>query len=218
MRKMIVALDVKEKATALRLVELLSPYADIFKVGPILFLKEGPDLVREIKNGGNEVFLDLKFHDIPQTVKRSVESAAELGVYSLTIHSAGGEVMMKEAASVLNHPRIWAVTVLTSHAVDPTVVRERALLAKKCGMDGVISSPHEIEDIKKTCGSDFSVITPGIRMESDDKHDQRRIATPFAAIKAGANFIVVGRPVIEAPDPVEAAKRITEEIDRALNK
>jgi orotidine-5'-phosphate decarboxylase len=193
-------------------VEILSPYADIFKVGPILFLKEGPALVKEIKQGGNEVFLDLKFYDIPQTVKRSVESALELGVYSLTLHSAGGEVMMKEAASVPNHPRLWAVTVLTSQQVDPTVVHERAVLAKKCGMDGVISSPHEIELIKSACGSDFGVITPGIRMENEDKHDQKRIATPGAAVRAGANFIVVGRPVIEALDPVEVAKRITEEI------
>ena len=218
MKKLIVALDVKERARALRLVEMLSPYADIFKVGPILFLTEGPSLIKEIKQGGNDVFLDLKFHDIPQTVKRAVESAGELGVYSLTVHSAGGELMMKEAASVPGRPRIWAVTVLTSHAVDPTVVRERALLAKKSGMDGVISSPHEIEDIKKACGNEFSVITPGIRMENEDKHDQKRIATPGAAIRAGANFIVVGRPVIEAPDPVEVAKRITEEIEKALNK
>lgn len=214
MKKLIVALDVKEREKALRLVKTLSPYVDIFKVGPILFLTEGPSLIKEIREGGNEVFLDLKFHDIPQTVKRSVESAKEIGVYSLTVHSAGGELMMKEAASVPGRPRLWAVTVLTSHAVDPTVVRERALLARKCGMDGVISSPHEIEDIKKACGHDFNVITPGIRMESDDKNDQKRIATPGAAIRAGANFIVVGRPIVEAADPVEAAKRITEEIDK----
>ena len=124
--------------------------------------------------------------------------------------------MMKEAASVPNHPRLWAVTVLTSQAVDPFVVKERALLAKKSGMDGVISSPHEIEIIKKACGNDFGVITPGIRMESDDKNDQKRISTPGAAVRAGANFIVVGRPVIEAPDPVEAAKIMSDEIDRAL--
>jgi len=216
-KKMIVALDVKDRARAMQLVEMLSPYADIFKVGPILFLTEGPALIRDIKQRGDEVFLDLKFHDIPQTVKRSVESAAQLGVYSLTVHSAGGEVMMREAALVPNRPRIWAVTVLTSQAADPVVVRERALLAKKCGLDGVISSPHEIEIIKKACGNDFGVITPGIRLESDDKHDQKRIATPGAAIRAGANFIVVGRPVIEAPDPVEAAKRITEEIEKASN-
>ncbi len=218
MKKMIVALDVKDKDRAMYLVEILSPYVDIFKVGPILFLKEGPELIKQIKQGGNEVFLDLKFHDIPQTVKRSVESASELGVYSLTLHSAGGEIMMKEAAFVPNHPRLWAVTVLTSQPVDPVVVRERALLAKKSGMDGVISSPHEIEDIKKACGSEFGVITPGIRMANEDKHDQKRIATPAAAIRAGANFIVVGRPVIEAVDPVEAAKIMTEEIEKASTK
>jgi len=216
MKQLIVALDVKERSKALNLVKMLSPYVDIFKVGPILFLKEGPKLIEEIREDGNEVFLDLKFHDIPQTVRRSVESAKELGVYSLTLHSAGGEMMMKEAASVSGHPRLWAVTVLTSQATDPTVVRERALMAKKSGMDGVISSPHEIEIIKKACGSDFGVVTPGIRLESDNKNDQQRIATPFAAIRAGANFIVVGRPIIEAASPVDAAKRITEEIERAI--
>jgi orotidine-5'-phosphate decarboxylase len=218
MKQLIVALDVKDRNTALGLVKKLSPYVDIFKVGPILFLKEGPQLIAEIKKGGNEVFLDLKFHDIPQTVKRSVESAKELGVYSLTIHSSGGEVMMKEAASVPGRPRIWAVTVLTSQATDPSVVLERAQLAKKCGIDGVISSPHEIEIIKKACGSEFGVITPGIRSASDSKNDQQRIATPGAAIKAGANFIVVGRPIIEALDPVEAAKIITEEMEKVRNQ
>lgn len=218
MKKLIVALDVKEKDKALHLVKILSPYVDIFKVGPILFLMEGPGFIKEIREGGNEVFLDLKFHDIPQTVKRSVESAKEIGIYSLTLHSAGGELMMKEAASVPNRPKIWAVTVLTSQVVDSTVVRERALLAKKSGLEGVISSPHEIEIIKKACGNDFSVVTPGIRLDSDDKHDQKRISTPGMAVRAGADFIVVGRPIIEAADPVDAAKRITEEIEKASNK
>jgi orotidine-5'-phosphate decarboxylase len=120
---------------------------------------------------------------------------------------------MKEASIVPGRPRLWAVTVLTSQVTDPTVVRDRALLAQKSGIDGVISSPHEIELIKKACGKDFSVITPGIRMATDAKNDQQRIATPSMAIKAGADFIVVGRPIIEASDPVDAAKRVTEEIE-----
>jgi len=214
MKKLIVALDVYEYNKAMELVDKLSPYADIFKVGPILFLKSGPRIIEDIRKAGNEVFLDLKFHDIPATVSRAVQSAKDMGVYSLTLHSVGGELMMKEASAVPGRPRLWAVTVLTSQATaDPTVVRDRALLAKKCGLDGVISSPHEIELIKKACGKDFSVITPGIRMASDDKNDQNRIATPSVAIKSGADFIVVGRPIIEAANPTEAAKRITEEIE-----
>lgn len=213
MKKLIVALDVYEYDKAMKLVEQLSPYADIFKVGPILFLQAGPRIIEDIRKAGNEVFLDLKFHDIPATVSRAVQSAKDMGVYSLTLHSVGGEPMMKEAAAVPGRPRLWAVTVLTSQATDPIVVRDRALLARKCGLDGVISSPHEIELIKKACGKDFSVITPGIRMATDAKNDQQRIATPSMAIKEGADFIVVGRPIIEAADPAEAARRVTEEIE-----
>ncbi|MBN1823347.1 MAG: orotidine-5'-phosphate decarboxylase [Endomicrobiales bacterium] len=216
MKKIIVALDMQDSKKALELVKALSPYVDIFKVGPILFLTSGPKIIEDIKRLGNDAFLDMKFHDIPATVKRSVESARQMGMHSLTLHSAGGELMMKEAASVPNHPKLWAVTVLTSELTDPIIVRQRAQLAQKCGMDGVISSPHEIEIIKKSCGRDFTVVTPGIRMESDSKNDQKRISTPKAAIKAGADFIVVGRPIIEANDPVEAAKRINGEVEEAL--
>ncbi|OGS18661.1 MAG: orotidine 5'-phosphate decarboxylase [Elusimicrobia bacterium RIFOXYA2_FULL_50_26] len=212
MKKLIVALDVKTENEALALVKNLSPFADIFKVGPILFLASGPELVKRISGMGKNVFLDMKFHDIPATVQRSVESARELGVYSLTIHSCGGEEMIKAAASVSGRPKLWAVTVLTSQITSPDVVIERARLAMNNGADGVIASPLEIEAVKKACGNNFYVITPGIRPAKTDD-DQKRVATPAAAIKAGADFIVVGRPIIAATDPVAAARRIDEEIN-----
>lgn len=212
MKKLIVALDVKTENEALALVKNLSPFADIFKVGPILFLASGPELVKRISGMGKNVFLDMKFHDIPATVQRSVESARELGVYSLTIHSCGGGEMIKAAASVSGRPKLWAVTVLTSQITSPDVVIERARLAMNNGADGVIASPLEIEAVKKACGNNFYVITPGIRPAKTDD-DQKRVATPAAAIKAGADFIVVGRPIIAATDPVAAARRIDEEIN-----
>ena len=213
MKKLIVALDVNDKEKAMRLVTELSPYADIFKVGPILFLKEGKEIIRKIKDAGREVFLDLKFHDIPATVQRSVESAREIGVYSLTLHSAGGREMMCAASSVQNRPKLWAVTVLTSQNTKVEEVVKRALLAKESGLNGVIASPLEIEEIKKACGEDFTVVTPGIRLQ-ESKDDQKRVATPASAVKAGADFIVVGRPIIEAPNPAEIAKNISDEIEK----
>ncbi|MCX5777847.1 MAG: orotidine-5'-phosphate decarboxylase [Elusimicrobia bacterium] len=213
MKKLIVALDVKDGPVALSLVKTLSPWVDIFKVGPILFLSEGPALIRAIHALEKKVFLDLKFHDIPATVRRSVESAQQLGVYSLTIHSCGGAEMMKAAAQVSPRPKIWAVTVLTSQVTTPEEVIARARSAADSGVDGVIASPLEISAIKKACGTGFTVTTPGIRVvETAD--DQKRTATPKEAVAAGADFIVVGRPIIEAKDPAAAAQSIAEQIER----
>jgi len=211
MNKTILALDVFDFNKAEKLVKDLSPYIDIFKVGPILFLQSGKEIIRMINDNGKKVFLDLKFHDIPATVQRAVQSARDLGVYSLTVHSCGGEEMLKLATSVENRPKIWAVTVLTSQVTTPEEVVRRAKLAKACGVDGVISSPLEIETIKSNCGKDFEVVTPGIRpVKVQD--DQKRVATPESAVKAGANFIVVGRPIIAAENPIEVAKNIYESI------
>lgn len=211
MNKTILALDVFDFNKAEKLVKDLSPYIDIFKVGPILFLQSGKEIIKMINDNGKKVFLDLKFHDIPATVQRAVQSARDLGVYSLTVHSCGGEEMLKLATSVENRPKIWAVTVLTSQVTTPEEVVRRAKLAKECGVDGVISSPLEIETIKSNCGSEFEVVTPGIRpVKVSD--DQKRVATPESAVKAGANFIVVGRPIIQAENPVEVAKNIYESI------
>lgn len=211
LKKTILALDVYDLKKAEKLVKDLSPYIDIFKVGPILFLQAGKEIIKIIKSQGKEVFLDMKFHDIPATVKRSVASARDLGVYSLTVHSAGGEEMLMEACSVENRPKIWAVTVLTSQIATPEEVMKRAALAKRSGTDGVIASPLEIECIKAEL-SPFEVVTPGIRPAKTDD-DQKRVATPEVAIKAGADFIVVGRPILEAPNPAEAAKKIFESIE-----
>ncbi|HBU70115.1 MAG TPA: orotidine-5'-phosphate decarboxylase [Elusimicrobia bacterium] len=214
MKKIIVALDVKTEKQALDLTSDLSPWVDIFKVGPILFIKSGQTLVKEIKKMGKEVFLDLKFHDIPATVQRAVESAAELGVYSLTIHSSGGREMIEAAASVNNRPKIWAVTVLTSQLTDPQEVIKRAKLARESGADGVIASPLEIKAIKEACGYDFTVVTPGIRPAAGND-DQKRIASASVAVGDGADYIVVGRPIIEAKDPRAVAKQMSEEIAAA---
>ena len=211
MNKTILALDVFDFKKAEKLVKDLSPYIDVFKVGPILFLQSGKEIIKMINDNGKKVFLDLKFHDIPATVQRAVQSARDLGVYSLTVHSCGGEEMLKLATSVENRPKIWAVTVLTSQVTTPEEVVRRAKLAKECGVDGVISSPLEIETIKSNCGKEFEVVTPGIRpVKVAD--DQKRVATPESAVKAGANFIVVGRPIIQAENPVEVAKNIYESI------
>ncbi|MDR0978121.1 MAG: orotidine-5'-phosphate decarboxylase [Endomicrobium sp.] len=209
MKKTILALDVYDFKKAENFVKETSPYIDIYKVGPILFLKSGKDIINMLKDNGKEVFLDLKFHDIPATVKRSVESAKDLGIFSLTVHSIGGEEMLKAAVSVENRPKIWAVTVLTSQIAAPEEVIRRARLAKSCGADGVISSPLEISLIKKECGKEFNVVTPGIRPAKADD-DQKRVATPEFAVSCGADFIVVGRPVLEAEDPAEAARNIYE--------
>ena len=211
MNKTILALDVFDFKKAEKLVKDLSPYIDIFKVGPILFLQCGKEIIKMINDNGKKVFLDLKFHDIPATVQRAVQSARDLGVYSLTVHSCGGQEMLKLATAVENRPKIWAVTVLTSQITTTQEVLEKANLAKDCGVDGVISSPLEIETIKLNCGKDFEVITPGIRpVKVND--DQKRVAIPETAIKSGANFIVVGRPIIQAENPVEVAKNIYESI------
>ena len=212
LNKTILALDVFDLKKAETLIKDLSPYIDIFKVGPILFLQSGKEIVKMINDNGKKVFLDLKFHDIPATVQRAVQSARDLGIYSLTVHSCGGEEMLKLAASVENRPKIWAVTVLTSQKTTPEEVVKRAKLAKDCGLDGVISSPLEIETIKANCGKDFEVVTPGIRPAQAGSDDQKRVATPESAVKAGANFIVVGRPIIAAEKPADAAKNIYESI------
>ncbi|MCL2484782.1 MAG: orotidine-5'-phosphate decarboxylase [Endomicrobia bacterium] len=211
MKKTILALDVYDFAKAEQLVKDTKDYIDIYKVGPILFLQSGKEIIKMIKSYGKEIFLDLKFHDIPATVQRAVQSAKELGVYSLTVHSIGGEEMLKAAVSVENRPKIWAVTVLTSQVTTPEEVIKRAKLAKDCGVDGVIASPLEVALIKKECGKDFQVVTPGIRPAKADD-DQKRVATPESAVKDGADFIVVGRPILEAANPGETAKSIDDVI------
>jgi orotidine-5'-phosphate decarboxylase len=212
--KLIVALDVDsfEKSTAL--VRELRDAVDIFKVGSQLFTRVGPKIVEFIRAQDRECFLDLKFHDIPNTVARAVESAATLRVFMLTVHTCGGAEMLKAASlAIPGRPVILGVTVLTSVSGN---VREEVLrlanLAKECGLNGVIASPHEIAEIRQAIGEEFLIVTPGIRPAWAEAGDQKRFMTPAEAVAAGANYIVVGRPIIAAEDPVAAAMRVAKEM------
>jgi orotidine-5'-phosphate decarboxylase len=221
---LIVALDVSTKERAISLVRELKDYVPIFKIGPVLFTRYGPEIVREIKGYGSGIFLDLKLYDIPNTVALTVEAMAEIGIAMFTVHIAGGEEMLKSAVATLKKtngrsekaPKILGVTVLTSVAGEhKEEVLERASLAKICGLDGVISSPLEVRNIREKTGENFLIVTPGIRPSGANAGDQKRIATPKEAIANGANYLVIGRPVIEAESPTEVVKNIMSEIEEA---
>jgi orotidine-5'-phosphate decarboxylase len=228
---LIFGLDVASTKEALSLVRRLSGEVGMFKVGKRLFVHAGPDIVRRICKRG-EVFLDLKFHDIPETVATAAVEAARLGVKLLNIHASGGAEMMRYTVSEVNkvcraeslrRPKLLAVTVLTSlDATDLKAVgvagsaRKQVLrlarLARECGMDGVVASPREIEWIRAECGPRFLIVTPGIRPATAVDDDQKRIATPGAAVRTGADYIVVSRPIRDAADPVRAAREIVADI------
>ena len=225
--KIFVALDVESKEKALEIVGDLKGLGACFKIGKQLFTSTGPDLVREIVGMGEDVFLDLKYHDIPNTVAKAGLAAAALGVKIFNVHASGGRKMMEavrnEMDKLTDPPMVLAVTVLTSMGdddlrevgIDATArdqVARLALLAKASGMDGVVASPLEIGLIRETCGSDFKILTPGIRPKSAAANDQTRIATPHDAIAAGADFLVIGRPVTAAPDRRQAFLDILSEI------
>ena len=226
--RLIVALDVPKAEDALALVRALRGRVGLFKVGSQAFTAAGPELVRQIVEEGERVFLDLKFHDIPNTVAGAVASAARLGVSLATIHGLGGRAMLEAAVGALPAmgTRLLAITILTSHDDDTLgeiglgggmtgSVRRLALLAKAAGMDGVVASPHEVALIREACGRDFLVVTPGIRPAGARTGDQARAATPAAALAAGADYLVVGRPITEADDPAAAADRIVREMEQA---
>lgn len=234
----VVALDVDTAAQALTLVETLRGTAGMFKIGKQLFTAAGPDIVRRILALGEKVFLDLKFHDIPNTVARAGIEAARLGVGIFNVHALGGSKMMKAVAEGVNEtaereriprPLILGVTILTSHTQDSLmeVGIQRRLedqvvhLARLCaasGLDGVVASPHEIAPIRAAVDNPaFVILTPGVRPAGAALNDQSRVMTPAEAIAAGASFLVIGRPITEAPDPAEAARRIREEIELARN-
>jgi len=211
--KLIVALDVDGFERAAGLVTQLRNDVEIFKVGSQLFTRTGPRIVEFINSQSRQCFLDLKFHDIPDTVAKAVKSAASLGVAMLTVHVAGGEKMLRSAAMVHPRPKLLGVTVLTSVAGDVEAeVLERAMLAQKCGLDGVIASPHEIRQLRKELGGNFLIVTPGIRPAGSEAGDQKRTLTPAQAAWAGADYIVVGRPIIEAGNPLDATRRILAEL------
>ncbi len=225
--KIFVALDVNSGQEALQIVEELRGLGAGFKVGKQLFTMEGPSLVKKIVDMGEDVFLDLKYHDIPNTVAMAGIAAAKLGVKVFNVHAAGGRKMMEKVREELdkleNPPMVLAVTVLTSMGeedlgeigVDVTPadqVKRLAVLAKESGMDGVVASPLEIELIREAAGEDFKILTPGIRPASSSKDDQKRIATPADAIRRGSDYLVIGRPVTKAEDRRKAFLDIVEEI------
>jgi orotidine-5'-phosphate decarboxylase len=227
--RLIVALDVGKEADAALLVHALAGRVGLFKVGSQLFTAAGPDFVRELSARGEKVFLDVKYHDIPNTVASAVSAASLLGVSLMTIHALGGQAMMEAAvgARPAIGARLLAVTILTSHdaptlgtiglpADVPLNVRRLARLAKAAKVDGVVASPHEVALIRETCGPDFLVVTPGIRPSGARVGDQARSATPAAALSAGADYLVVGRPITEAKDPAAAAEAIVREMEEAV--
>jgi orotidine-5'-phosphate decarboxylase len=214
--KLIVALDVDTFEEAATLIRSTRDVVDVFKVGSQLFTRVGPRILTLLREQGRECFLDLKFHDIPNTVAKAVAAAAALNVSMLTLHACGGAEMLRAAAVVPNRPRLLGVTVLTSVAgnVQAEVLR-LAKLAKECGLDGVIASPHEIRPIREAFGKEFLIVSPGIRPANAKAADQKRVMTPAEAVVAGASYIVVGRPIIEADDAARAAADIAAEIASA---
>jgi orotidine-5'-phosphate decarboxylase len=226
-RRLAVALDTSEREEILRLVRALRGRVGVAKVGLEAFTAHGPDLVREVGEVGVPVFLDLKLHDIPNTVERAARNAARLGVAMLTVHASGGEAMLRAAvtgaASVDRPPAVLAVTVLTSLDDAALVVlgipggaAERvaawAALAQRCGCAGVVCSPQEAAALRASRGPGFLLVTPGVRPSGEGSADQRRVATPREAIAAGADLLVVGRPITGAADPVAAAEAIVAEM------
>ena len=224
--RIIVALDVPTPTAALQLVAQLRGAVGMYKVGSQLFTAAGPAFVRELVAGGDKVFLDLKYHDIPNTVAGAVAEACRLGVSLVDVHALGGRAVLQAAAGALPGlgTRLLAITILTSHdeasladlglSDIPACVRRLATLAASAGADGVVCSPHEIGIIREACGREFVIVTPGIRPAGSARGDQARAATPAAALAAGADYLVIGRPILEAPDPREAAEKIAREIEK----
>jgi orotidine-5'-phosphate decarboxylase len=217
-------------AQAQQWAELLAPHVGMFKIGKQLFTACGPAVVRAIQERGGEVFLDLKYHDIPNTVAMASLEAARLGVKLFNLHALGGYEMMARTVETLNREfpekergKVLAVTILTSSTEETLrgvaiklpvaeMVVKLARLARKAGIDGVVASPLEIHLIREACGKDFLIVTPGVRPAFAATDDQKRVMTPAEAIKAGADYLVIGRPISAATDPVRAVEMIIEEI------
>ena len=228
--RVIVALDYADVKSAMALVDRLEPSACKLKVGKELFTAAGPAFVAAMAQRGFEIFLDLKFHDIPNTVAQACKAAAQLGAWMINVHALGGRVMMAAAReaieSAARRPKLIAVTVLTSMTepdlrevgIEATPLAEAmklAELAGGCGLDGVVCSAHEAAAIRDRLGSRFLRVTPGIRLPEDSAGDQKRVMTPRIAIESGASYLVIGRSVTRAPDPLAALARINREIAMA---
>ena len=224
----IAALDVPTPEEAMKLVEQVAPVAGGFKIGSELFTSAGPDIVKRIRGMGAPVFLDLKFHDIPNTVSKAVAAAVKLDVQMLTVHTSGGTEMLKAAEQIaqesawrLGHapPLVLGVTILTSLdtnalseiGLDPNVsrqVRRLANMANKAGLRGLVCSPREVAELRQMLPASSQLVTPGIRAETDPADDQKRTLTPREAISLGANWLVIGRPIYAAENPRAAAEKI----------
>jgi orotidine-5'-phosphate decarboxylase len=231
MQQLLVALDVDTVDAARGLARTLRGHVGGFKIGSRLFTSHGPSFVEELVAAGDRVFLDLKFHDIPNTVAGAIAAATRMGVWMVNVHAGGGVEMMRAARQAADEeagrassapPLVIAVTVLTSFTeaglaatgVPGSIadhVRRLALLAQESGLDGVVASPQEIALIRNACDARFQIVTPGIRGAADAKGDQARTATAAGALGAGANYLVVGRPIIEAADPRAAAMKLAQE-------
>lgn len=236
--RLILALDLDNLERVKKLVRLLSGEIGMFKVGKQLFLHSGPVVVKLIQEMGGEVFLDLKFHDIPTTVAKAAIEATRLGVKMLNVHASGSLEMMSRTVKEVNRvcrqeklrrPTMLAVTVLTSldksdlskvgvggEVVDQVV--RLALLSRKAGIDGVVASPHEVAQIRAACGRRFIIVSPGIRPRGKATDDQSRVMTPGEAIRVGADYIVVGRPIVEAKDPLRGAREIISELEESASR
>ncbi len=226
--KVIIALDVNTLKEEERLLNILSPHVQIFKIGMELFYSCGLKAIELVKKYDRDIFLDIKFHDIPNTVCQSSKAAVRFGVLMFNVHASGGMDMMQEAVEGaeeeseklgISRPKILGVTVLTSmdsEALKKTGINKSpeeqvlnlARLAKDAGLDGVVASPEEISVIRKAMGKDFLIVTPGVRPEGSDSGDQKRVATPKEAFQRGADYIVIGRPVTKAKDPVKVLESI----------
>jgi len=225
--RIIVPLDFNTTEQALQLVEKLKPDLCRLKVGKELFTTAGPDLVEKLINKGFDIFLDLKFHDIPTTVAKACAVAADMGVWMLNVHASGGSEMMSLAREEIekksHRPLLIGVTILTSMnqealaelgiqcSVEEQVMR-LARLTSDAGLDGVVCSAHEVKMLRDNLDREFKLVTPGIRPGGSNKDDQKRVMTPGQAINAGSDYLVIGRPITQAKDPVQALKDISEEI------
>lgn len=225
MKPLIVALDVETEKEALSVIRRTQRLVDIYKVGPGLVIRHGPSILKRISKTGKKIFLDMKFHDIPATMARSINEAGQGGVFSATVHTSAGRNALLSIAALKKRPEIWGVTVLTSLSDSDLFeigfvrrtrdqVKHLAGLAKRCGLDGVVASVEETKELRSILGPKFRIITPGIRLPENAVNDQKRIATPSVARAAGSDFIVVGRPVVESKDPLLTAQAIMKDWNR----
>jgi orotidine-5'-phosphate decarboxylase len=231
--KIIIALDYPDAQPALVLADMLEPSQCRLKVGKQLFTATGPDLLEQLMKRGFEIFLDLKFHDIPNTTAQACKAAASLGVWMVNVHALGGRKMLEAARDAITgtsqKPRLIAVTLLTSmaqqdlaeigiNATPAEMVMRLTTLARDCGLDGVVCSAQESALLRKHCGSDFCLVTPGIRPAQTSLDDQSRVMTPYAAMEAGSSYLVIGRPITQAADPLRALLEINQELDTRKNR